>query len=96
MQSALEEENLFRLLITQFFFLATIVLILFTPNFFLFIQNLGSIVPFNSIIVLCLMPLYALNEANVVNVEAIANTITSLTILLLLCIYGVSDHFSIF
>lgn len=94
-QGALEEENLFRLLIRQLLLLTACVRILLTPNFFLLVEHLCRVVPLDSVIVFGLVLLYALHEAYVVDVEAIANAITSLTILILLCIYRVHDHFTV-
>ena len=96
MQGALEEENLLGLLVRQLLFLTACVRVLLTPNLFFLVQDLRCIVPFDSVVVLGLMLLYALYKAYVVNVKAIANTIARLTILLLFRIYRVHDHFAVF
>jgi len=72
------------------------VCILLTPNLFFLVEHLCRIVPLNSVIVLGLVLLYTLHEAHVVDVEAIANAITGLTVLILLRIYRVHDHFTVF
>ena len=95
MQSALEEENLLGLLVRQLLLLAARVRILLTPNLFFLVQHLRRVVPFHSVVVLGLMLLYALHKAHVVNVKTITNAITRLTILLLLRINGVHDHFAV-
>lgn len=94
-QSTLKEENLLGLLVSELLLLTTIVRILLAPYFFFLVQDLCRIVPLDPVIVLGLVLLNALHEAHVVDVETIANSIASLTILILFCINRVHNHFAV-
>lgn len=78
----LEEENLFGFLVRQLFFITAAKVVMFTPVFFLLLNEFCSIFPPLLVPLILLVLLYTLHEAGVANFEAITNLITRITVLL--------------
>lgn len=91
-QRALKEEYFFGLFVGEFFLVTAGMRVLLTPNLFFLVQNLGCVFPLEPVLVLSLVLLYAFDEAGVINIKAIANSIAGLTVLVLFCVDGLQDH----
>lgn len=95
MQITLEEKYFFCFLVGELLLFRTVVAVLLTPNFFLFIQDGRGVLPFYFVFVLALVFGKALHKALIVYVKTVANPIAGLAVLVFLGVYGFPNHFTV-
>lgn len=69
--------------------------ILLTPYLFLLVEHTCRVVPFYLVIILALVLRYAFHKALIVNVEAVADAVAGLTVLVLLRVNGLHYHLAV-